>query len=130
MMMGEIVNSKLVTTALIIAVSPSEDEARSYIKKVLNPYLENSQCIEFSRMRFVSLSPVTRTIFLYTEKTGVGESASFFGFCDIGCVYYICCNPANRGEHCKGRNCYHCEHRRCKSNGDGTIDIDNVPCGP
>jgi hypothetical protein len=133
MIKGEVASLEGGTTAMTIVIAPSEKEAQEYAKKVLKPYYSGyPQRIGFFYVGPILLPPTTKTIFLYALEKG--EINNIVGFCKIanegtGCIYYPCCDPLDRGDYCRNGNCLNCNSRRCKPNPDGTISIDNVPCG-
>lgn len=138
-MRGEVVSQDEGVAAVTIVIAPSEEEAQQYAKTVLEPYYKgHPQCINFSHIQPIFLSPITKTIFLYTLEDGqISEQKpeKLPGFCKIanepgGCIYYPCCKSSNRSENCQSNYCMDCDNRRCKPNPGGkTISIDNVPCG-
>ena len=127
---GEVLEESIM--ALVIA--SSEEEARMALERVLKKHIVNSKGLTFLHCGQVPLEdPVTKLVFCSIRGKIIDPSVK--GFCPIamdghgGCVYYPCCNPLDRGSHCKDLQCTYCNHRRCKPNPDGTISIDNVPCG-
>jgi len=132
---GEIASLNEGSTAMAIVIGPTEIEAQKYVEKVLNPYYKGyPQRIGFFYIQTIFLpSPLTKTVLLYTLEKGLISNDSP-GFCRIantpsGCIYYPCCKPSDRGEHCRIGDCTNCNYRKCKLNHDGTINMDNVPCG-
>lgn len=135
MMMGEIATMQEDSIAIVVVIAPSEEEAQKYAEKVLTPYYTGyPQRMGFYYMRPILLSPVTKTIFLYTRENGQISDQSVVGFCKIAsepgsCIYFPCCKPSDRGDYCRHGNCRSCNKRRCKPEPNGTISIDNMPCG-
>jgi hypothetical protein len=134
-MRGEVASLNEGSTAMTIVIAPTEKDAQEYAEKVLGPYYKGyPQRIGFFYIQTIFLpSPITKTVLLYTLEKGLISDYPL-GFCRIasepgGCIYYPCCKPWDRGEHCRGGDCMHCNHRKCKSNPDRTMSIDNVPCG-
>ena len=132
---GEVASLEAGTTAIAIVIAPSEKEAQEYAEKALKPYYSGyPQRIGFSYIGSILFLPTAKTIFLYDIEKGQVSEQNIVGFCRIaketsGCIYYPCCKPSDRGEHCKRGDCLNCNSRRCKPYPDGTISIDNVPCG-
>ena len=131
MMMGRVSTLTEDSVAIAIVIASSEKAACEYAEQVLKPYYSGyPQRIGFFILdSYILFPPITKTIFLYTKKDGqINED--IVGSCEIengpgGCIHYPCCNPSNRGWHCKIVDCTKCNHRKCKP----TASIDDVPCG-